>query len=127
MAKSLVVPAAVAALLLAPQAAEARHYNGTNHNDKLKGKGSDDVLRVGPGADEVYGESGGDTIYLLDDGAADIVYCGTVAGGEPGDRVVLVNGRDPLDDIRNCPPPVSQRLSQTEWRVSSTFRTAAAS
>jgi len=28
---------------------------------------------------------------------------GTVAGGEPGDRVVLVNGRDPLDDIRNCP------------------------
>ncbi len=85
------------------------------------------MLRVGPGADEVYGESGGDTIYLLNDGAPDIVYCGTVAGGEPGDKVVLVNGRDPLDDIRNCPPPVSQRLSQTEWRVSSTVRTAASS
>jgi len=69
-----------------------------------------DVLRVGPGSDEVFGEPGGDTIYLLNDGAPDTVYCGQVAGGEPGDKVVLVNGRDPLDDVRNCPQATSQRM-----------------
>jgi hypothetical protein len=29
---------------------------------------------------------------------------------KPGDRLVLVGGRDQLDDIRNCPPPTTQRL-----------------
>ena len=62
------------------------------------------MLRVGAGSDDVHAEQGGDTIYLLNDGARDVVYCGTVAGGEPGDKVILVNGRDPLDQISNCPP-----------------------
>jgi len=42
----LVVPVAALALVLAPQiAAEAKHYNGTNRNDTLKGKSSNDVLK----------------------------------------------------------------------------------
>ena len=61
------------------------------------------MIRVGAGADVVFAEQGGDTIYLLNDGVKDVVYCGTVDGGEPGDKVVLVNGRDPLDVISNCP------------------------
>jgi hypothetical protein len=68
------------------------------------------VLKVGPGADTVFAEQGADTVYLLNDGVTDTVYCGKVDGGEPGDRLVLVGGRDPLDDIRNCPPPTTQRL-----------------
>jgi hypothetical protein len=57
----------------------------------------------------VHAEQGGDTIYLLNDGVKDVVYCGTVAGGEPGDKVILVNGRDPLDEISNCPSVTVQR------------------
>ena len=53
---------------------------------------------------------------LSGDGAKDVVYCGTVAGGENGDRVVLVNGRDPLDEITNCPSPTTQRLT-APWDV----------
>jgi hypothetical protein len=53
--------------------------------------------------DSQRAEQGGDTVYLLNDGVRDVVYCGTVVGGEPGDKVVLINGRDPLDQISNCP------------------------
>ncbi len=82
-------------------------------DDHLSADEGDDVIRVGPGADNVFGEPGGDTIYLLKDEVVDTVYCGPTQGGEPGDRVVLVNGRDTLvaDDIRNCPQPVEQRLT----------------
>jgi hypothetical protein len=47
----------------------------------------------------------------------DTVFCGTVSGGEPGDKVVLVNGRDSLDVISNC-PSLTQRLRMTgPWDV----------
>ena len=35
----------------------------------------------------------------------DEAYCGPVVGGEPGDRLVLVGGADPLDHINFCPRP----------------------
>ena len=75
------------------------------------------MIRVGGGADTVFAEEGGDTIYLLNDGVKDIVYCGTVAGGEPGDRVVLVNGRDPLDEISNCGSATTSQRLTAPWDV----------
>ena len=39
-----------------------------------------------------------------------------MAGGEPGDKVVLVNGRDPLDEISNCSSVSTQRLT-APWDV----------
>jgi hypothetical protein len=69
------------------------------------------VLRVGPGSDDVHPESGADTVYLLNDGVKDVVFCGATDGGDPGDRLVLVGGRDSTDDIANCPAPEVQRLS----------------
>jgi Ca2+-binding RTX toxin-like protein len=80
-------------------------------DDHLSADAGDDVLRVGEGADDVHGEEGGDTIYLLNDGVKDTVYCGPTDRGDPGDAVILVNGRDPLDVIANCPPPQVQRLA----------------
>ena len=98
------------------------------------------MLRVGAGADEVYGEPGGDTIYLLNDNAKDVVYCGTVSRrrarrqGRPGQRP------RPARRDRQLPAATTQRLTApwdllkltlqsapTEWRVSSTDRTAASS
>jgi hypothetical protein len=35
-------------------------------------------------------------------------------------RLVLVGGRDPLDDIRNCPPPSTQRLLGSSDRFEAT-------
>ena len=57
----LVVPIAALALVLAPQiAAQAKHYNGTNRNDTLKGKGSNDVFKAKGGNDKVIGGGGND-------------------------------------------------------------------
>ena len=72
-------------------------------DDHISADAGNDVIRVGAGRRQIFAEQGGDTIYLLNDGVKDTVFCGTVNGGEPGDKVVLVNGRDPLDEISNCP------------------------
>ena len=53
----------------------------------------------------MYGEQGADTIYLLNDGVMDLVFCGPVEDGDRGDTVIQMGGEDPLDDIRNCPGP----------------------
>ena len=47
---------------------------------------------------------------MLNDGDADNIYCSkTDRGGDPGDKVVLVGGRDSADTIEFCPQPTTQR------------------
>jgi hypothetical protein len=55
-----------------------------------------DIIFVGPGQDEIYGEEDDDFIYVLDDGEVDNLYC---QGGN--DTLVFVGSRDPLDVIHD--------------------------
>jgi hypothetical protein len=76
------------------------------------------VLHIGVGNDQAYGEQDADTIYVLNDGMPDTIYCSTSSHeGDPGDQVILVGGRDPLDTISFCPTPTVQRHVPLRWRI----------
>ena len=82
-------------------------------DDDLDGGGGNDTLDDGDGDDHLSADEGDDvlqrrargpttstpsrardTIYLLSDGVKDVVFCGPGDGGDPGDRLILVGGRD---------------------------------
>ena len=54
------------------------------------------------GVNDVYGETGADTIYVLEDGIRDEFYCGPAASGEPGDHIVFVGRPTGQDHINGC-------------------------
>nr|WP_237447962.1 hypothetical protein [Nocardioides flavescens] len=101
-------------------------------DDHLSADEGDDVLFVLEGKEDVYGEPGADTIYVIPDGQQDEIYCADnnmpPNQGDPGDKLVFVKRADgttdldlpatnpkfaKLDHVNYCPPPVF--ISQAEF------------